>query len=98
MPFTDTLMPDGSGRRKPSKRKHNLYKDNLTESPYFQSLRKQEEKKMQRKSKRKIVIKRILSSNSSSEEVVKSVKIGRIQSVQDFPTVLNVLFVNYVSE
>jgi hypothetical protein len=47
---------------------------------------------MQRKSKRKIVTKRILSSNSSSEEVVKSVKIGRIQSV------LNVLFVNYVSE
>jgi hypothetical protein len=53
---------------------------------------------MQRKSKRKIVTKRILSSNSSSEEVVKSVKIGRIQSVQDFPTVLNDLFGNYVSE
>jgi hypothetical protein len=49
MPFTDTLMPDGSGRRKPSKRKHNLYKDNLTESPYFQSLRKQEEKKNAKK-------------------------------------------------
>jgi hypothetical protein len=100
MPFTDTLMPDGSGRRKPSKRKQNLYKNNLTGSPYLQSLREQEEKKkeMQRKSKRKIVTKRILSSNSSSEEVVKSVKIGRIQSVQDFPTVLNDLFGNYVSE
>jgi hypothetical protein len=99
MPFTDTLMADGSGRRKPSKRKQNLYKNNLTGSPYLQSLRQQEEKKeMQRRSKRKIVTKRILSSNSSSEEVVKSVKIGRIQSVQDFPTVLNDLFGNYVSE
>jgi hypothetical protein len=51
MPFTDTLMPDGSGRRKPSKRKQNLYKDNLTESPYLQNLREQEEKKKKCKEK-----------------------------------------------
>jgi hypothetical protein len=51
MPFTDTLMPDGSGRRKPSKQKQNLYKNNLTGSPYLQSLREQEEKKRNAKKK-----------------------------------------------
>jgi hypothetical protein len=30
---------DGNGRRKPSKRKINLNKDDLTESPYLQSLK-----------------------------------------------------------
>jgi hypothetical protein len=51
MPFTDTLMLDGRGTRKPSKRKQNLYKNNLTGSPYLQSLREQQEKKKKCKEK-----------------------------------------------